>query len=135
MAASTPRKTSTRKAVAPRKRPVAKPKANLGIVLDDDSAKAETEALVAEREPLFTVGGVTYTIPKCVPPSWSMKAYRIAIEQGDSAALAFAVDKLLTEEAWEALRECETVTPTAWEKVLNILVDRILPDGVLGPKA
>ncbi|MGW4129496.1 hypothetical protein [Amycolatopsis japonica] len=135
MAASTPPKPTTRKTTTTRKRPAAKAPADLGVVLDDAAAKAETDALVAEREPLFTVGGVTYTIPKRVPPSWSMKAYRIATEQGDSAALEFAVEKLLTEEAWEALQECETVTPTAWEKVLNVLVDRILPGGVLGPKA
>ncbi|QKV74536.1 hypothetical protein [Amycolatopsis sp. Hca4] len=133
MAASAPRKTPTRKAV-PRKR-AAKPPADLGIVLDDPAAQAEVEQLIADREPLFTVGGVTHTIPKRVPPSWSMKAYKIATEQGEAAALGFAVEKLLTDEAWEALQECETVTPTAWEKVLNALVDRILPDGVLGPKA
>ncbi|WP_328448987.1 hypothetical protein [Amycolatopsis sp. NBC_00438] len=129
MAASAPRKTSTRK------RAVTKPAADLGIVLDDAAAQAEVAELVADREPLFTVGGITYTIPKRVPPSWSMKAYKIATEQGEAEALAFAAEKLLTDEAWEALQECETVTPAAWEKVLNALVDRILPDGVLGPKA
>ncbi len=133
MAASAPRKTSTHKA-APRKRVTAKPPVDLGIVLDDAAAQAEVEQLIADREPLFTVGGVTHTIPKRVPPSWSVKAYKIATEQGEAAALSFAVEKLLTDEAWDALGECETVTPTAWEKVLNALVDRILPDGVLGPK-
>ncbi|MEV6648059.1 hypothetical protein [Amycolatopsis sp. NPDC051371] len=133
MAASAPRKTSTRKA-APRRRATTKP-ADLGIVLDDAAAQAEVDELIADREPLFTIGGTTYTIPKQVPPSWSMKAYKIATEQGEAEALAFAAEKLLTDEAWEALQECETVTPSAWEKILNALVDRILPDGVLGPKA
>ncbi|WP_410644497.1 hypothetical protein [Amycolatopsis sp. lyj-346] len=135
MAASAPRKTTTRKTTTTRKRVAAKPSADLGIVLDDAAAQAEVEELIADREPLFTVGGVTHTIPKRVPPSWSVKAYNLATEQGEAAALAFAVEKLLTGEAWDALGECETVTPSAWEKVLNALVDRILPDGVLGPKA
>lgn len=134
MAASTPRKTTARKA-APRKRTSTKPKADLGIVLDDSAAQAEVDALIGDREPLFTIGGITYTIPKKVPPSWSLKAYRIAVEQGSAASLQFAAEKLLTPEAWDALTECETITETAMRTVFDALVDRILPDGVLGPKA
>lgn len=133
MAASTPRKTTARKA-APRKRAATKPQ-NLGIVLDDAEAQAEIDALIADREALFTIGGVTYTIPKRVPPSWSLRAYRIAVEQGSAASLQFAAEKLLTPEAWDALTECETVTESGMRAVLDTLVDRILPDGVLGPKA
>ncbi|MFJ1764044.1 hypothetical protein ACIOD2_27265 [Amycolatopsis sp. NPDC088138] len=133
MAASAPRKPTTRK-TAPRKRATAKP-VELGLVLDDAAARAEVDELISDREPLFTIGGVTYTIPKRVPPSWSVKAYKLATEQGEAAALSFAVEKLLTSEAWDALGDCETVTPTAWETVLNALVERILPSGAIGPKA
>ena len=136
MAASAPRKTTTTRKPAPRKRPVAtKAPADLGIVLDDDTARAATEKLIADREPLFTIGGTTYTIPKRVPPSWSVKAFTIATEQGEQAALAFAAEKLMTSEAWTALTDCETVTPEAWQTIFKALMDRILPDGVLAPKA
>lgn len=136
MAASTPRKATARKTTTTsRRKTVAKRPVDLGLVLDDDAARAEVDALITDREPLFTIGGTTYTIPKRVPPSWSMKAFKIATERGEAEALAFAAERLLTDEAWEALQECETVTPSSWEKILNALVDRILPDGVLGPKA
>ncbi|MFI9454462.1 hypothetical protein [Amycolatopsis sp. NPDC052450] len=134
MAASAPRKTTTRK-TAPRKSTPPKPKADLGVVLDDAEAQAEIDALIADREPLFTIDGVTYTIPKRVPPSWSLQAYRIAVEQGSAASLHFAAEKLLTPEAWNALVECETVTESKMRTVLDALVDRILPEVVLGPKA
>lgn len=134
MAASAPRKTTARKP-APRKRTVAKAPADLGLVLDDDDARAETDKLIADREPLFTIGGVTYTIPKQVPPSWSVKAFTIAATQGESAAISYAAEKLLTAEAWDALRECETVTPAAWQTVFKALMDRVLPESGFGPKA
>ncbi|MEV8610111.1 hypothetical protein AB0383_19665 [Amycolatopsis sp. NPDC051373] len=134
MAASAPRKTTTRK-TTPRKRPAATAPADLGLVLDDADARAETDKLLADREPLFTIGGTTYTIPKRVPPSWTVKAFTIATERGEQAALAYAAEKLLTPEAWLALQECETVTPRAWQNIFKALMDRVLPEGVLAPKA
>ncbi|WP_336158193.1 hypothetical protein [Amycolatopsis sp. VC5-11] len=133
MAASTPRKTTARKP-APRKRP-AKAPADLGLVLDDAAARAETDKLLADREALFTIGGTTYTIPKQVPPSWSVKAFSLAVTKGEAAAISYAAEKLLTPEAWEALQECETVTPDAWQTVFKALMDRILPESGFGPKA
>lgn len=135
MAASTPRKTTTARKTtrrAPRK-PAAK--ADLGMVLDDDASKAATDQLLAVREPLFTVGGVTYTIPKEVPPSWTLQAYDIAFAQGDQAALAFAARKCLTEEAWQALTDCQSLTKEHMKTVLDAVLEKVLPGGVLVPKA
>ncbi|WP_336156639.1 hypothetical protein [Amycolatopsis sp. VC5-11] len=134
MAASAPRKTTTARKTTPRKRPTKAP-ADLGLVLDDDAARAETDKMLADREPLFTIGGTTYTIPKQVPPSWSVKAFTIAVTKGESAAIEYAAEKLLTPEAWEALQECETVTPAAWKTIFKALMDRILPESGFGPKA
>lgn len=135
MAASAPRKTTSARKTTPRKRTSAKAPADLGLVLDDDAARAETDKMLADREPLFTIGGVTYTIPKQVPPSWSVKAFTIAVTQGESAAISYAAEKLLTPAAWDALQECETVTPAAWQQVFRALMDRILPESGFGPKA
>ncbi len=106
-----------------------------GIVLDTDEAKNETAKMLADREPLFTVGGVTYTIPKQVPPSWTLQAVGIATESGESDALAFAARKLLEPGAWDALMSCEVVQPSAMRTVFKALMDRIIPEGVLIPKA
>jgi hypothetical protein len=136
MAASAPRKTTARKTTtAPRRRPAPKAPVDLGLVLDDDAARAETEALIADREPLFTISGRTYTIPKVVPPSWTLQVFEIAVSGGESDALAFAARKLLEPDAWDALIHCETVSQTAMRAVLKALMDKLLPDGVLVPKA
>lgn len=138
MAASTPRKTTTSRktsAAPARRRTTTRPPADLGIVLDDDAARAETEALVADREPLFTVGGKTYTIPKLVPPSWSLQAYEIAVTAGEPAALAFAAQKLLEPEAWDALVGCDTLSRSGMSTVLQALMDKLLPNGAFVPKA
>lgn len=134
MAASTPRKTTARKTTA-RRRPAPKQPVDLGLVLDDDTARAETDALLADREPLFTIGGTTYTVPKVVPPSWTLQAFNVALTGGESKALAFAAEKLLEPEAYEALCNCETLTRDGFNKVMKALIDKLLPDGVLVPKA
>lgn len=138
MAATTARKTTTNaRKPASRKTPrgAAKPAADLGLVLDDAESQAETDALLADREPLFTVGGITYTIPKEVPPSWTLKAFELASTEGESAALAFAVQHCLDEDGWSALVNCETLSRTNMRKVLQALMDKVLPEGVLVPKA
>lgn len=103
-------------------------------MLDGDESKAEVAALLADREPLFTVGGVTYTIPRQVPPSWTLQAYQVALTLGESDALAFAAKKLLDADAWDALVSCDSVSPSAMRTVIKALMDRILPEGVLVPK-
>ncbi|MEV8615692.1 hypothetical protein AB0383_48705 [Amycolatopsis sp. NPDC051373] len=137
MAASTPRKTTTTRKAPAKRAPKATttPPAELGIVLDDAGSKAAVAAMLDDREPLFTIGEVTYTIPKHVPPSWTLKAYTLAVTEGESAAMVFAAQKLLTDEAWTALGDCDTLTQDGLNAVLKALMDRILPAGVIGPKA
>ncbi|MEC3974736.1 hypothetical protein [Amycolatopsis sp. H20-H5] len=118
-----------------RKTPARKPAADQGLVLDRAAAKTATAGLVEDREPLFTIGGVTYTIPKTVPVSWSLQTFNVAVNQGESAALAFAASKALTTEAWEALQACDTLTRDDLSTVLNAIMDRVLPEGLAVPKA
>lgn len=122
-------------ASAPRKAPVRKPAANKGLVLDRAENRTVVDALVADREPLFTIGRKTYTIPKKVPPSWTMQAFTVASEQGEKAALVFAASKLLEPDAWAALEQCDTLTQADLLVIFKAITDRILPDGAFVPKA
>lgn len=106
-----------------------------GLVLDRPENREATEKLVADREPLFTIGDTTYTIPKRVPPSWTIQAFTVATEQGEAAALTYATAKVLTPEAWEALSTCDTLTQDDLNAVFRAVMARILPEGVVGPKA
>lgn len=122
-------------ASTPRKAPARKPAANKGLVLDRAENRAAVDALVADREPLFTIGRKTYTIPKKVPPSWTLQAFTVAAEQGEKAALVFSAGKLLEPEAWAALEQCDTLTQSDLHAVFKAIMDRILPDGAFVPKA
>jgi hypothetical protein len=103
--------------------------------LDRAGNDAVIEAMIADREPLFVIGEMVYTIPRKVPPSWSMRAFNLATTQGEATALAYAAMKLLEPEAFTALQECETLTPDDMATVFGALVDRIMPNGTFAPKA
>ncbi|MEU0531978.1 hypothetical protein [Amycolatopsis tolypomycina] len=107
----------------------------LGLVLDREEASAEVEALIADREPLFTVDGVTYTIPKVCPSSWSLMAWTIANTRGASAALSYATENVLGPEAMAAMIGCRSLTKADTKAVLQAVMDRVLPDGLPFPKA
>jgi hypothetical protein len=129
----------TRKSTPVKRRPAATPKAAPlpeGVLrLDRSENDAVIAAMIADREPLFSIGDQAYTIPRQVPPSWSLRAFNLATTQGETAALAYAAEKLLEPEAWVALQVCETLTPADMRVVLSALVERILPDGGFSPKA
>jgi hypothetical protein len=126
------RKTAASKPAAAKPKPAPLPDGVLR--LDRAENDAVIAAMIADREPLFAIGDAVYTIPRKVPPSWSLRAFNLATTQGETAALAFAAEKLLEPEAWTALQACETLTPADMTTVLNALVDRIMPDGAF-PKA
>lgn len=107
----------------------------LGLVLDREEAGAEVEALIADREPLFTVDGVTYTIPKVCPSSWSLMAWTIANTDGASAALSYATKKAIGADAMLAMISCPSLTKADTTNVLQKVMDRVLPDGLPFPKA
>lgn len=131
---TTARKTSTRKTTA-RKAPPGSDVAPAGLlVLDDEESQAEIDAIIADREPLFQVGGVTYSIPKKVPPSWTMTAVSLAMERGESVALMFGLENMLGEDGWLALRTCKTLTEEKMAKVIRVIVDRLMPGWSLVPK-
>lgn len=132
------RKPRRRRAPRPATRQQGAPAASpgeLGLVLDREEASAEVEALIADREPLFTVDGITYTIPKVCPPSWSLMAWTIANTEGASAALSYATKKVLGPDAMTAMISCPTLTKEDTKTVLQVVMDRVLPDGLPFPKA
>lgn len=125
--------TTSRRKTTPRTAPTAVPEGVLR--LDRAENEAVIAAMVADREPLFAIGEVVYTIPRKVPPSWALHAYNLATTVGETAALAYAAEKLLDADAWSALQGCETLTPDDMAVILNALVDKVLPDGGFAPKA
>jgi hypothetical protein len=105
------------------------------LVLDRPENVDAFAKMLAEREPLFAIDGVVYTIPKNVPPAWSMTAIDLAMTQGENVALAWVVGKMLEPEAYEALKNCPTLLPGDLSALFRIIMDKVLPDGAFAPKA
>jgi hypothetical protein len=118
----TPRKTA------------AKPKTSV-LQLDRQENVDTIAAMVADREPLFAVGGVEYTIPKQAPAAWTIKATHLAMTAGDLVASEWAIGKMLGEDGYKALADCETLTLTDFEIVRDAILGRVLPGDGSGPKS
>ena len=66
-----------------------------------------TQKLDETREALFSIDGEEYTIPVHVPPVWGLQATEVTRQQGEIAATAWIMEKLLGAKGWRVLRECE----------------------------
>lgn len=128
-------RVTTRKPVARTRKPKTTEVPEGVLVLDRPENKTAVEQMLADREPVFAIDGVMYTIPKSVPPSWSMTAIDLAMTQGESVALAWVVGKMLEPAAYEALKSCPTLVPDDLNTLFRILMDRVLPGGAFAPKA
>lgn len=127
MTATTPRKRTT----TTRKRVAGATESNV-IQLDRPENVAEIEAIIADREPLFSLGGKTYTIPKTAPAAWMIKTLELAKTVGDSTAVEYALQKMLGVDGYKAIAECETLTMGDFTAIRDEVVKRVLPQA---PKA
>lgn len=128
-----PPKTRTAAARARKPKPAEIPPGVL--VLDRPENVEAMTKLLAEREPLFSIDGTVHTIPKNVPPAWSMTAIDLAMTRGENVALAWVVGKMLEPESYEALKNCSTLLPEDLNTLFRIIMDKVLPDGAFAPKA
>lgn len=63
-----------------------------------------------DREPLFSIGGQEYTIPRVVPTNVGLKAMRQVADLGEVAGTHWLLVYLLGQDAWDALEGCEDLT-------------------------
>lgn len=103
------------------------------LQLDWPENQDKIKAMIADREPLFSIGDEVYTIPKKVPPAWTMQVADLAATNYN-AALAMALGLMLGPEGYEALKNCRTLTTDDLTTVFQVVSNRVLP-GVVGPKA
>lgn len=70
-----------------------------------------TEASPVETVELFSIDGKSYSIEKKPRVNVALKYLKIARNEGADAAGAFLLEKLLGEEAYEALLDYDDLTP------------------------
>jgi hypothetical protein len=83
-----------------------------------------------ERETLFYVGGVGYTIPKSFRPNAALGYAHVVRTQGTTAAVDWAMEKALGTVGYAVLREQEDLTDEVLTNMVTLVIARIegLPD-------
>lgn len=82
-----------------------------------------------ETVPVFEIDDVVYSMPARVPGSIALQLIERMAEEGELVAVIWAFRKVLGDEAYEALRDCDDVEPEQMTEILDGVSDRIL--GVL----
>jgi hypothetical protein len=83
----------------------------------------------AGREPIFSIDGTEYTIPREVPASVGLEAIERTAQEGEAAGSRWLMIKLLGQEGYDALRTCQGL-----EKSDLAAVQRIIREKVFGPE-
>lgn len=79
-----------------------------------------------ETEPLFSIDGVVYEIPKRISGSVALAFLSKAKDFGEMIALAWLVEEVMGAEAHAALTACKTVTGPQMAAVITVIKDRTL---------
>jgi len=83
-----------------------------------------------ERETLFYVNGVGYTIPKSFRPNAALGYAHVVRTQGVTAAVDWAMEKALGSVGYAVLRDQEDLTDEVMDNMVALIVSRMegLPD-------
>jgi hypothetical protein len=84
------------------------------------------EVLDEEREPLFFIDEVEYTIPKVIRASILMRYLQDTYDRGQEYALAAGMREVLGAEAMEALADCDQVTDEQMNQIMGIVERKLL---------
>lgn len=79
-----------------------------------------------KMEDLFSINGVTYQIPARVGANISLGYMKLARERGDMIAIGWAAEKVLGEQAYSALMECDDLEQEDLEAVLAVVHKKIM---------
>lgn len=91
-----------------------------------------SEAPAIEDEPVFSIDGRVFTMPKRVPVATALKYMRMVRKEGQDVAIGWAVEKVLGEEAYVALSEFDGLTKDQLAQVMEIVRQKLL-GAVEGP--
>lgn len=140
MGATTAKRATTRRAPA-RKPATAKNGAKASLVAPLTAAPGfapieittSDQPVEVETVHLFSIDGTPYFVPRNPPPAVALRFVRTAWQAGMELALAELLDRMLGEEAYEALASCDAMTPEQLAAIMQHL--KTLSMGALeGPK-
>lgn len=95
------------------------------------SSKTTEEVETVE---LFSIDGVSYHIPTKPRVNVALKYLKMARDEGTDAAAAFLLEKLLGEEAYNALMDFDDLTDEALGQIVEA-AQKVTLGGLEAPKA
>jgi hypothetical protein len=96
------------------------------------------DAAAVPREELFSLDGVTHTIPMHFPASVALQYMDAMRKYGPDAAVSWALELALTTEGYTALLGAGTAIPQkGFDQIVTVITSRIMGKAVVvpGPKA
>jgi hypothetical protein len=81
---------------------------------------SETAGPIEEVE-LFSIDGIVYTMPAKVGTNVSLQYLRMVRTQGQEVALGWLLERVIGEDAYEALMNCDGLTPDALAQVMEVV--------------
>jgi hypothetical protein len=94
----------------------------------------DPDAPEPEREVLFTLDGVEYTIPKVFPASMGLQFTRVSVLQGTDVAVCWALEAAIGPVGYEVLMNFTQLTADQLAKICDVVLLRIA-GGMEAPKA
>lgn len=81
-----------------------------------------------DREPLFSIDGREYTIPKEVPGNLALQAIERMRVEHELAVVAWIMEQLLGKEGYRALLDCKAVTRKQLAQITEICRLKVMGD-------
>lgn len=78
-----------------------------------------------EREPLFSIDGVEYTIPVRLGGEIGLRATRLMQEQGEVAATLYVIEQTIGMDAYDALSKVDGLPPKTLAGILQVCRERV----------
>lgn len=77
-------------------------------------------------EPLFSIDGVTYSIPQEISGNIALGVLHRARELGEGLALSWMLEEVLGTEAYTALLNCHDVTPAQMKAIMTVVRTKVM---------
>jgi len=79
-----------------------------------------------EMADLFSIDDKKYQMPKRVGANIALGYMKLVRTHGQDAAIGWALEKVLGEEAYTALMECDEVTADDLEVIMKVVHDNVM---------
>jgi hypothetical protein len=83
-------------------------------------------AVDREMVDLFSIDDVTYQMPKRVGANIALGYMKLVRTHGQEAAIGWALEKVLGEDAYTALMNCDEVTAEDLETIMKVVHDNVM---------